>query len=98
MFAWHATDYLRNRVSSPAGLHFSASVRRQLAADGESRAGIRQRRRRTASVAGDVRADDVYGQTSTTDSVHRRLRLRQRLVNTTTSRTRVVRTVVELWI
>ena len=84
VLVWHARLLCRReRVSPWAGLQLSASVPRQLAADGERRAGVRERRRRSAAVAGDVRTDDVQGAAPATDRVHRRLRLQQRLVNTT---------------
>jgi len=73
----------RDRISARARLQFCGRVARQLAADGERRAaGVRQRRRRRAAVARHLRSDDVQGQAPAADRLHRRLRLRQRLVST----------------
>lgn len=62
-------------------MQLPTSVARQLAADGVSHAGVRDRRRRGASIAADVRSDGLHGQASTTDRVHRRLHLQQRMVD-----------------
>jgi len=75
----------RNRVSPWAGVQFSTSVPGQLVVAGWSSAGVRQRDWWSAPVTGHVRSDDLQGSTPTTDSVHCRLRLRQRMVNYTTT-------------
>lgn len=62
-------------------MQFSTSCPGQLAADGEPSAGVCHRHWWSASVSGDVRSDVVQGQTPTTNSVHCRLRLQQRMVN-----------------
>jgi len=72
----------RNRVSPRAGVQFSTAFPRQLAADGESSAGVRDRHGRDVTVAADVRSDGLQGATSTTNGVHRRLCFQQRMVNT----------------
>jgi len=62
-------------------VQFSTSFPGQLAADGEPSAGVRHRHWWGPSVSADVRSDALQGQTPTTHSVHRRLRLQQRMVN-----------------